>query len=54
MDTIRHEDLLLIKEAVETQLRLLRSYINKSQRNYEQIARFEGVLDRVSAMLLNQ
>lgn len=46
--------LRLIKEVLETQLRLLSSYINKSERDLVRIEAFKQVLDEVNDRLLEE
>lgn len=51
---LRERDLPLILAALRTQLRLLGSYINKSQYDQERIARFGELLSRLERIELEQ
>ena len=54
METIELRKLELIDEALGTQIRLLSSYINKSDRDLVRIEAFKSLRDEVQRHLLQQ
>ena len=54
METLELRKLELIDEALGTQLRLLKSYINKSDRDLARIEAFKALKREVEARLLEQ
>lgn len=51
---IRTSDLLLIKEALETQIRLSKSFVNKTRDDEIKILRFENLLSDIEVLILNR